>query len=88
MTILKTIGQSPLCLDQIFKAVSMLPLTSVEAEKAVCATGLFVTKMQLSLSKNSIDILCFFRHYLFKFNWNMIFDKMIHCETHLYTIMW
>ena len=66
MTILETTGQRPPCLDQIFKAVSTLPPTSVEAERAFSAAGLFVTKMRSSLSDNSLDTLCFLRHHLLK----------------------
>ena len=65
MTIFETTGQRPPCLDKIFKAVSTLPPTSVEAERAFSAAGLFVTKMRSSLSDDSIDTLCF-RHYLLK----------------------
>ena len=68
MTIFETTGQRPPCLDKIFKAVSTPPPTSVEAERAFSAAGLFVTKMRSSLSDNSIDTLCFLRHHLLKLN--------------------
>ena len=65
-SIYETTGDKPSCLEKVFRAVSSMPPTSVEAERAFSAAGLFVTKMRSRLSDRSIDVLCFLRNYLLK----------------------
>ena len=64
--IFEATGQRPLCLERVYKAASTLPPTSVEAERAFSAAGLFVSKVRASLSDESVDNLCFLRNYLKK----------------------
>ena len=45
------------------KAKKAIPPTSVEAERAFSAAGLFVTKIRSSLDDNAINELCFLRKY-------------------------
>ncbi|GFX28100.1 uncharacterized protein TNCV_424271 [Trichonephila clavipes] len=44
-------------------ALKTIPPTSVEAERAFSAAGLFVTKLRTRLSDKSINCLCFLKSY-------------------------
>ncbi|GFS69405.1 uncharacterized protein TNCV_4012021 [Trichonephila clavipes] len=44
-------------------AIKTIPPTSVKAERAFSAVGLFVTKLRTSLSDKSINCLCFLKSY-------------------------
>ena len=46
-------------LKKIFYALKAIPPTSVEAERAFSAAGLFLTKLRSKLDDGSIDMLCF-----------------------------
>ena len=61
MTIFENTGERPALLEKIFLAIKSLPPTSVEAERAFSAAGLFVTKLRTRLSDKTIDTLCFLR---------------------------
>ena len=43
----------------LFKALKAIPPTSVKAERAFLAVGLFLTKLRSSLDDSNIDTLCF-----------------------------
>ena len=45
--------------EKLYNALLIVPPTSVEAERAFSACGLFVTKFRSQLSDESIDKLCF-----------------------------
>ena len=66
MTIFENTGERPAILEKLFRAIQSLPPTSVEAERAFSAAGMFITKLRSSLSDNSIDKLCFLRKFLLK----------------------
>ena len=52
-------------LEQLIKALLSIPPTSVEAERAFSAAGLFTTKLRPRLSDKSVNALCFLRsHYM------------------------
>ena len=53
-------------LESILLALKSIPPTSVEAERAFSAAGLFVTKCRSRLGDNLIDDLCFLRHYFLR----------------------
>lgn len=50
-------------LEKLFQALNSVPPTSVEAERAFSAAGLFITKLRSKLSDRSIDCLCFLKSY-------------------------
>ena len=63
MKLLEVTEKRPGKLEQLFKALSSIPPTSVEAERA--AAGLFTTKLRSRLSDKSVNALCFLRsHYI------------------------
>ena len=59
-------GKLPPALDNILIALKSFPPTSVEAERAFSAAGLFSTKLHSQLDDKTIDILCFLRHYFLR----------------------
>ena len=61
-------GQRPSMIDKVFHAIQSVPPTSVEAERAFSAAGLFITKIRSRLGDNAIDKLCFLRQFLLKQN--------------------
>ena len=54
-------GERPGILEKVFWAIKTLPPTSVEAERAFSAAGMFVTKLRSRLSEKTIDALIFLR---------------------------
>ena len=48
---------------KIMRAIETIPPTSVEAERAFSAAGLFITKLRTRLNNRSVDALCFSRAY-------------------------
>ena len=60
MVIFENTNKHPAILDLIFRAIK----TSVEAERAFSAAGLFLTKLHSRLSDKALDYCCFFRKYL------------------------
>ena len=66
MTLFETSVQRerPPALERLYSALTTLPPTSVEAERAFSSAGLFITKIRSRLSDKSIDCLCFLRKLL------------------------
>lgn len=56
-------GKRGTFLQAAYSYLMTVPPTSVEAERAFSAAGLFVTKLRSRLSDNSIDTLCFLRAF-------------------------
>ena len=61
-------GIQPANLQTLYEALLTIQRTSVEAERAFSACGLFVTKLQPRLHDSTIDALCFIRNVLQKLN--------------------
>lgn len=59
-------GEKGFLLDKLFCALSSIAPSSVEAERAFSASGLFCTKIRSRLSDNTLDCLCFLRHHFLK----------------------
>ena len=59
-------GIRPANLQTLYEALLTIQLTSVEAERAFSACGLFVTKLRSRLHDSTIDALCFIRNALQK----------------------
>ena len=59
MKLLETTGKRPSKLEQLFEALLTIPPTSVEAEGAFFAAGLFVEKLLSRLSDKSVSALSF-----------------------------
>ena len=57
---LETTGEKPSKLEQLFKALLIIPPTSVEAERAFFAAELFATKLRSRLSDKSVSALSFY----------------------------
>ena len=57
-------GSRPANLQTLYEALLTIQPTSVEAEKAFSACGLFVTKLRFHLHDSTIDALCFIRNAL------------------------
>jgi len=67
MKLLKATGKRPSKLEQLFRALSSIPPTSVEPERAFSAAGLFATKLRSRLGDKSVNALGFLRsHYMKK----------------------
>ena len=64
IAVLKSTGKRPDLLSKVFSALRSVPVSSIEAERAFSAAGLFVTKMRTSLDDPTIDALCFLRAHL------------------------
>ena len=59
--------QWPPMLSKIKSAMSSVPPTSVEVERAFSAAGLFCTNIRTSLKDDMVETLCFFRaHFVNK----------------------
>ena len=61
-------GERPAKIELIYRALLTLPPTSVEAERAFSAAGLFVTKLRSRLNDNTLNVLCFLRSHFLKQN--------------------
>ena len=59
-------GIRPANLQTLYEALLTIQLTSVEAERAFSACGLFVTKLRSRLHDSTIDALCYTRNALQK----------------------
>ncbi|CAK8695489.1 unnamed protein product [Clavelina lepadiformis] len=59
-------GKRPANLQTLYEALLTIQPTSVEAERAFSACGLFVTKLRSRLQDSTIDALCFIRRALQK----------------------
>lgn len=66
MRLLEATGKRPSKLEHIYNALLSIPPTSVEAERAFSAAGLFTTKIRSRLSDKSINALSFLRSYYMK----------------------
>ena len=66
MKLLEATEKRPGKLEQLFKALLSIPPTSVEAERAFSAAGLFTTKLRSRLSDKPINALCFLRSHHMK----------------------
>ena len=67
MKLLEATEKRPSKLEQLFRALSSIPPTSVEAERAFSAAGLFATKLRSRLGDKSENALSFLRsHYMKK----------------------
>ena len=62
-------GIRPANLQTLYEALFTIHPTSVEAERAFNACGLFVTKLRSHLHDSTIDALCFIRNALQKLNY-------------------
>ncbi len=63
MNVYEATGKRTENLTLLFNALSTIPPTSIESERAFSALGLFITKIRTRLSDKSIDHLCFLKHY-------------------------
>ena len=68
MKLLKATGKRPSKLEQLFRALSSIPPTSVEAERAFSAAGLCATKRRSRLGDKSVNALSFLRSHYMKQN--------------------
>ena len=59
-------GIQPANLQTLYEALLTIQPTSVEAERAFSACGLFVIKLRSRLHDSTIDALCFIRNALQK----------------------
>ena len=59
-------GRRPANLQHLYEALLTIQPTSVEAERAFSACGLFVTKLRSRLHDSTVDALCFIRNALQK----------------------
>jgi hypothetical protein len=66
MSVFDATGARTDTLEKIYDALCTLPPTSVEAERAFSAAGIFITKLRCSLNDLSVDMLCFLRSYFLK----------------------
>ena len=65
MKLLEATEKRPGKLEQLFKALLSILPTSVEAERAFSAAGLFTTKLRSRLGDKSVNALCFLHsHYM------------------------
>ena len=63
MALFSSSGTRGRCLQTVYSWLLTIPPTSVEAERAFSAAGIFCPKLRSRLSDNSIDTLCFLRAY-------------------------
>ena len=63
MNLFEATRKRPTQLELLFNALLSIPPTSVEAERAFSAGGLFVTKLRSRLSDKSLNALTFLRSY-------------------------
>ena len=63
MAVFESTGERPTKSQKLFRALSTLPASSVEAERTFSAAGLFLPKIRSNLSDGSLDRLVFLRKY-------------------------
>ena len=63
MALFEANGNKSKYLNLVDRALRTIPPTSVEAERAFSAAGLFVTKLRARLSEKSIDSLMVLKFY-------------------------
>ena len=63
MALFDSSGKRGAFLQAVYSYLLTVPPTSVEAERAFSAAGLFVTKLRSRLGDQSIDTLCFLRAF-------------------------
>ena len=68
MVIKQATGKRPSKLEQLFRALSSIPPTSVEAERAFSAAGLFATKLRSRFADKSVNAVSFLRSHYMKQN--------------------
>jgi len=56
-------GKRGSCLETVYSYLLTVPPTSVEAEIAFSAAGIFTTKLRSRLRDNSVYSLCFLRSF-------------------------
>ena len=66
MAVYELSGEVGISLKKLKEAIATIPATSVEAERAFSAAGLFVTKLRTRLQDDLIDVLCFLRAHFLK----------------------
>ena len=63
MALFDNTGKRGSCLQAMYLYLLTVPPTSVKAERAFSAAGIFVTDLRSHLSDHSIDALCFLRAF-------------------------
>ena len=66
MNLFEATRKRPTKLEHLFNALLSIPPTSVKAERAFFAAGLFVIKLRSRLSDKSLNALTFLRSYYMK----------------------
>jgi hypothetical protein len=66
MSLFEATHQRPENLEKLFNALKTIPPTSIEAERAFSAVGIFITKLRNRLSPPTIDALIFLKYYFKK----------------------
>ena len=66
MALFEATGDKSKNISSIEEVLNTIPPTSVEAERAFSAVGLFVTKSRSRLSENSVDSLMILKSYFKK----------------------
>ena len=66
MALFEATGDKSKNISSIEEVLNTIPPTSVEAERAFSAAGLFVTKLRSRLSENSVDSLMILKSYFKK----------------------
>ena len=63
MTLFEATGNKSKYLNLVDKALCSIPATSVEAERAFSAIGLFITKLRSRLNENSVESLMVLKEF-------------------------
>ena len=66
MALFEATGKKSKNISSIEEVLNTIPPTSVKAERAFSAAGLFVTKFRSHLSENSVDSLMILKSYFKK----------------------
>ena len=64
--IFEATGEMTMTIKRLFDALKSIPPTSIEAERAFSAVGLFITKLRTRLTDKSINNLSFLRNFYSK----------------------
>ena len=64
--IFEATGEMTMTIKRLFDALKSIPPTSIEAERAFSAVGLFITKLRTRLADKSINNLSFLRNFYSK----------------------